>query len=461
MTRFLLALAAFSVYGETLPLLFEDSLNGFTSGVRHGGEFVAGGGWRAVDNMDRLWLILPRAAGDGSYLEMDIRNLDVPAQIDLPENHMLGLWERPFASGGDANRPGMDCFVMFAGKKYPQFKLKYHTTGFARHETTYQPVVKFDPSRTYKLRIAWKDRKFTVAIDGKVFFEQVSPQMDPMERVAFVHIGANWQSQDPVYGHPALKGPIYSNVRVYAPVPPEGAPHDLRIMQTTPSSVTLTWAHPASGRPDRYIVQRDGQKIGETSNPAEFVDPRLPEGIYTYRVGVKAAGGPDDFRFSNEVRAYVVDNRITAAKGKNPAPRVLLSKPLSGKVAGEAKFGAAWDETNLYFVAQVEKANPEPGGTIEVSIDGNNNGAPALYAERKFDSHDRQYTIKLDGKSKGALAIPWADLGVKPAGGMVVGLEVRYHQHDGAGNKSIAGWSSEHLDPKITSAFGDLVLAAN
>lgn len=460
MTRFLLLFLASFAYGQTPTLLFEDPLNGSTRGVRYGGEFVAGGGWRAVDDMDRLWLMLPRAAGDGSYLEMDIRNLNVPAQIDLPENHMLGLWERPFASGGDASRPGMDCFVMFAGKKYPQFKLKYHTTGFARHETTYQPLAKFDPERTYKLRIAWKDRKFTVALDGKVFFDQISPQMDPMERVAFIHIGANWQGQDPVYGHPALKGPVYSNVKVYAPVPPEGAPTDLRIMQTTPSSVTLTWAAPPTGKSNRYVVQRGGKQIGETSNPAEFVDSRLPQGIYTYRVGAKEETGSDLPRFSNEVTAYVVDNRATAARGKSPIARALLSKPLAGKVEGAARFGTAWDETNLYLVAEVDRV-PRPGDAIEVSIDGNNNGAPSLYAERKFDAHDRHYMVKLDGKSKAALTIPWADLGVKPAGGMVVGLEVRYHQEDGPGKKSITGWSSENLDPKITSAFGDLVLSEN
>lgn len=480
----LLLLTAAPLFGQTL--LYSDSLNQSTKGRRFGGEFVPGGGWRAVQPSDRLILELPRVAGDGSVFEMDIRNLNAPAQVDAPENHILGLWEHLYYSGGDASLPGMDCFVLYAGKKYPQFKLKYHTTGFARQEATYAPITTFDPDHTYKLRAEWRGGKFTVSLDGNAFYVQDTPALDAMDNVRYIHIGANWRSDSDPGTHVALQGPVYSNIRVHVTEADAGAPRNLRLIEKTPSSATLTWEPPANGSADTYHVYRSGQFAGSTSNPARFLDTRLADGVYSYTVRALAGGAGASPAESSPLRVAISDSLAIARSGTvkvdgdlaekewNIDRRVL--KPLKGSSSAQVSFGSLHDTRNLYLALRIGGVADPDSARVELLFDSDNNGQPGLYANRKFDGHDLQVMLKLadsaisvrtsNGKDvPGAaarvlrsgsgytaeIAIPWTLLGGTPRLIESAGFDLRFH--DAAG---LLGWSSEHLDPLITSAYGEL-----
>ncbi|MCX8038191.1 MAG: hypothetical protein N3D11_14275 [Candidatus Sumerlaeia bacterium] len=487
-----------------LRVLFEDPLNGSTKGKAYGGEFVTGGGWRATGLWDRLVIELPHAAGGVGSFEMDIRNLNIPQQVDQPENHFLGLAETMLFSGGDANLPAIDCFNMYAGQKYPQFKLKYHTGGFARHEGTVEPVEKYDPNHVYHLKVEWRERQFSVSLDGKPFYVQETPQTDPMDRVKFVRIGANWAREKPRGHGTALRGPVFSNVRVSGLVAEsEFTPSDVRIQARTPNSLTLAWDEPAAGSPRVFEIYRNGGLVGKVHSNAVFLDARLPEGMHTYKVrGIYAKGTGE----SGAIRAWVVDNLLKAPAaavapdldGRLAEKQWRLSKqaflPIAGASDNTVHFGALWDEKNLYLGIKVADArvigrpeNPRQADAIEILIDGNNNGAPSMYSERNFDEHDRLYLITPDNSAlymwqKGKLArvgndsvlryavtrsgdgyeaemaIPWESLKLKAARGLVVGFDLRQYDNDGTDKTAIVGWSSDLANPLITSAYGDLVL---
>lgn len=466
--------------------VFRDPLAGGTTGRKSGGEFLPDGGWRATGRNDRLAIDLPYTAGPGSVIELDVRNFNPPAQIDEPENHILGLWEQLYASGGDADRPGMDCFVMYAGKKYQQFKLKYHTRGFARQEATYEPVDQFDPSHTYRFRIEWDEEIFSVSIDGRKFYVQRTPRLDPMDHVNTIHLGSNWRGEDPIggAGHPALKGPVYSNLRVTYPPTDPRCPSGIRIVDQSPASVTLTWNSPMAGRASRYEIFRNGLKIASAGNAGRFLDARLPEGAYEYEI--RAQGRDGVFAPGcRAVRAWVVDALAVAPWGAAWGGPKRLIKPLRGVTASTAAFQARYDEKNFYLQAEINNTAPSNGDRLEVLIDGNNNGGPTLYNERSFDDSDRQFVVTLHsgaieglrGKRRlspgdlpavsvkrsgngywAQMIIPWAQLGLAPRAGMRIGFDMRYYDGGSGQAANILAWSSEHDDPLITSAYGDLVL---
>jgi len=61
----------------------------------------------------------------------------------------------------------------------------------------YEPVETFDPVHTYRIRIEWDEKVFSVSIDGKRYYVQEAPRLDPMDRVKTIHTGANWRGEDP------------------------------------------------------------------------------------------------------------------------------------------------------------------------------------------------------------------------------------------------------------------------
>lgn len=486
---------------------FEDALNGSTKGKQEGGEFVAGGGWRVVNPFDRILIGLPRGASDGSVFEIDIRNLDVPKQRDAGENFLFGLWEQSDGeAGGDQNQPSRDCFYIYAGTKYPQFKLKFHTHGFGWFEKTYEPIASFDPQHTYRFRVEWKDRVVKVSIDGRLVVSWESPAFDPMDRFKLICVGANPGVKT---AREALRGPIFSNVRVVMPAPVyPAAPADLIVAHLSAAGPRLEWQPPTeANKIKHYQVLRDG-KPARTTSATSYTDGRLADGEYSYAVKAVYASGKTS-PASNTVKVNVVAPSVEAKRATlvkidgrldekewDVSRRVF--KQLKGASADGVRFGALWDDECLYVgvrVADAKLVNDSVELTdddaIEILIDGNNNGAPFNYRQRQFDDADRQFVkrvmdgglfvkrgqeqgqylaggqvdgvrhawAKVDGGYSIELAVSWASLGLKPGEVKSLGFDVRrYDDDDGGEADAGAVWQSEHLNSLITSAYGDLIL---
>jgi len=390
---------------------------------------------------------------------------------------------------------------MYAGTKYPQFKLKFHTHGFSHHEKNYDPVLAFDPNHTYTLRFEWKDRIFRASIDGVTFLVYESPEADPHDRVKFIELGAR-SGKNP---REALRGPVYSNLRVYAPPPADrGAPSDLIVAAQTPSSVSLRWDppyEPASSA--KYVVFRDGERVGTAGEDRKFQDKGLPEGRYDYTVSVEGRTAR-----SEPLRVTITQPKITAARTASAitidgalnesewsAQRAVL-RGIAGEPGNRVHAGALWDEEHLYLAVRVlddeiqsDSDSPFDDDAIELLIDGNNNGGTGWHA-RYFDSADAQILCRVDeraihlklgekplrtlsGSSSPVryavkrtghgytleVAAPWSTLGIRPEAGATVGLDVRqYDDDDGGPGDAVLVWMSEGPSSTITSAYGDLVL---
>jgi endoglucanase len=160
-----------------------------------------------------------------------------------------------------------------------------------------------------------------------------------------------------------------------------------------------------------------------------------------------------------------------------------VTRTIIGTDNNTVTFGALWDDTYLYVGAKVIDANlfsdsapyPWQDDAIEIYIDGNHNRGTS------YDAYDRQIvkgynaaSIWVNGnQTTGILhawaaiaggysvevAIPWANLGITPSSGAVIGFDIANDDDDNGvdreGQKMWAGTVNNWTD---TSAFGDLTL---
>jgi hypothetical protein len=495
-----------SIYSQS-HIIFEDLLKDSTKGKQEGGEFVKGGGWRATKPFDRIMIDLPRAARDGSSFEVDISNLDLQQQVDAPENFLFGLWEHSGEAGGDQNKSHRDCFYIYAGKKYKQFKIKFHTHGYGWFEKTIEPIGKVDPAHTYRFRLEWKQGIVKLLLDGKTLQMWESPAIDPMDRFTTIQIGARPAIASQREG---LRGPIFSNIRIKSFVLPDpSAPEDLILTDRTDNSAVISWQAPSKPIKE-YLVYRNGKQIATISTKS-FKDGPLADGVYKYTVKARYPNGKTSAA-TNTLMVEIVNSRLAANRTKNPLKldgkldesewklsRRLLRR-LSGNSNDIVKFGTMWDEQHLYVGMKVldaklikDSATFSDDDAIEILIDGNNNGAAFAYTARNFDDHDHQFVIRwndpglyvkhgtshgqylADGKYKDVrhatsrttdgytveLLIPWTALQLSPTKSSSIGFDVRqYDDDDGGSVDSIVGWLSGHMNALITSSYGDLILTA-
>jgi hypothetical protein len=500
-----------STYAQS-RIIFEDLLKNSTKGKQEGGEFVEGKGWRATNPFDRIMINLPRAARDGSTFEIDVSNLDLQKQVDAPENFLFGLWEHSGEAGGDQNKPNRDCFYIYAGKKYKQFKIKFHTHGYGWYENTIEPIEKTDPNHTYRFKLEWKQRIVKLSLDGKTLVTWESPVVDPMDRFSYIQIGARPAVASQ---REALRGPIFSNIRISSTVPSDPlAPEDLVLTDLSNNRPVLTWLEPSAKSSSKlikeYLVYRNGEQVATTATNS-FKDKALEEGVYYYSVKARYPNGKASSS-TERLRVEIINSQLRVHQTKTPIKidgklnektwdlSSRLSRRLSGESSDTVKFGTSWDDQYLYVGVVVRDAKLIKDSTtftdddaIEILIDGNNNGAAFAYVQRKFDEHDRQFAVRWNdpglyvkrGTSEGEylpsgeyegvkhamsktsdgfsveLAIPWATLQLSPSKTNSIGFDIRqYDDDDGQGVDAIAGWLSGHVSALITSNYGDLVLTS-
>ena len=203
----------------------------------------------------------------------------------------------------------------------------------------------------------------------------------------------------------------------------------------------------------------------------------------TQTAAASAWSGPADFT-TDLAASYTADAPLIDGLA-DEAPWQLatsITKLVIGTVGTRATFDVLWDETNLYVAARVIDNTPfndsDPvflDDGVELYLDVNNNGGP-------YDSTDNQFIIGYQDDSlflarpfNGALrfatsltevagysvelAIPWADLGIRPESGLTLGFDIGINDdRDGGEREGQLMWAGTDRNFATTEALGDVVL---
>lgn len=158
-----------------------------------------------------------------------------------------------------------------------------------------------------------------------------------------------------------------------------------------------------------------------------------------------------------------------------------LSRTVCDSTDNSATFSTQWDTTYFYVGVRVQDTDLQNDSKnwkddgIEVYIDADHNKGST------YDSFDRQFVLgwgdtaitEQNGNTTGVLfaqsnitggytmelAIPWSNLGVTPAEGLVMGFDVGVNDDDnGGGRDGQLMWVGTANNFKDTSAFGDVTL---
>jgi len=188
---------------------------------------------------------------------------------------------------------------------------------------------------------------------------------------------------------------------------------------------------------------------------------------------------------TNSVTADKLTSKVTLDGNLNESSWNIahsVNKLVSGSPNNTAQFGVLWDDVNLYVGIQVQDSNLYSDSSfvydddsVELYIDADHNRSTT------YDANDRQYikvynnttiweknnningvlhssTAITDGYSV-ELAIPWTNIGITPAEGVTIGIDVGYNDDDnGSTRDGQAVWAGNAKNYTNTSAFGDLIL---
>lgn len=188
-------------------VVLSDALHGASLGRVSGGRFVEGGGWTPLADHERIVWNIPPMARNG-MLEVDVRNFDPKRQAIAEKDIFMGLWGTLFNNHERHGVPHTDNWEIRVGTSEEQFKIEYHARGFGKAVHWAPFEVAFDPERTYRFRVEWRDGRMTTAIDDRILhFEGFSHE--PLDSFRFLHVGTS-----ALLGGKVTLGPIYSNVRI-------------------------------------------------------------------------------------------------------------------------------------------------------------------------------------------------------------------------------------------------------
>jgi hypothetical protein len=161
----------------------------------------------------------------GGRIELDFRNFNPPKQTTAPNNIFLGLWGTLFENREHTEDPAdqvdVDNYEMRMGTVWgAQFKFEYHASGAAK-VARWTPFQTYDPERTYRFAVEWRNGVVTTTLDDQVLnFTGLPPRkegqpaaLEPLlvDRFNFLHLGTS-----PHFGGKATAGPVYSNLKITA-----------------------------------------------------------------------------------------------------------------------------------------------------------------------------------------------------------------------------------------------------
>jgi hypothetical protein len=158
--------------------------------------------------------------------------------------------------------------------------------------------------------------------------------------------------------------------------------------------------------------------------------------------------------------------------------RVVYGK--AGDPMTSGSFGLTYNDTYLYVGAKVTDEHVTTSDGVVVFLDGDKSGGDYTDSDvALFVASDGQVNVlsangnqsvqavaggaTVDGGYTVELAIPWADLGVTPAEGGILGFDFAIAEDDSTSGEHqlpqyILAWNGDMSDTASTSAFGDLLL---
>lgn len=198
-------------------------------------------------------------------------------------------------------------------------------------------------------------------------------------------------------------------------------------------------------------------------------------------------GMPVYIQAQSDVHGYPAAGAITIDGALNETAWKLnrsIGKPVTGTYNNTATFGVLWDNNNLYIGAKILDStlnNDSPDAwnndALEVFIDANNNKL------NTYDGYDNQFIkgwntgtlfsktaitgaqhawAAIDGGYTVEISIPWSQLGITPAVGTQIGLDVANDDDDNGGDRDAqAVWQGTMNNYQSTANFGTLVLESS
>ncbi len=209
-----------SVWGTALApenverIVLQDALQTTTMGTRHGGQFVAAGGWQVTSKEDMLVYDLGRYVENGA-LTVHVRNFKPSEQNAFERHHVISMFRNPW--GNHQSVENQETLWDFhTGYNFtPGIKLLSYSDNRHEHQTT----VRDDWRReaTYQIKMVWSGKRLRYYRNGELVVEHTHE--GPMQ-LRYVYLGRDRTvSGDYItnFHHNqyfAPLGPIYSDLTV-------------------------------------------------------------------------------------------------------------------------------------------------------------------------------------------------------------------------------------------------------
>jgi hypothetical protein len=334
----LAVLAMLDVTSASADEVLFDPLDGSTSGVRDGGTFEDGGGWRSPRQI--RWDAGEDIVSGG--MSVVVTNWDPSA--DSAQHHhekqqIINMFEGPGCDQKAQFDLGLANFQIRTGTSYNDLFKFLADPGGEREETRLSPPDgPIDPEQSYTIRVEWNDRG-----DITVFLDEVS-----LHTFAF---GRPFQLRTVCIGTddtaPGVYGPqhdvIYSDLRVWS------------------DGVSLPDAPADAGRADAGATDAGGERVVVLGPIADsWIDPGRSD---------TPLGSDTELRIGSDGRAaffafdIAVDGRVVDAS--------LELQALNAGGGGDIRtVGTDWEESTLTFGNAPRVDGPILDSLGRVEIDG-------------------------------------------------------------------------------------------
>lgn len=184
--------------------------------VVKGGEVVTGG-WKATDKLDLVKIELKRGftSEESGAIELDMTNLDFPAQVTGRKHHFFNLYSHP--SGDHFVQPNN--FFTLRGGSYKDkegnrgIKVLWRGGGERGELAPFATRKVWDAKATYTWRAEWTKNELVVFLNGeRIFGPAEFKDRDKQMPLKYIFLSMDGITKPVWFG---FAGPVYKQIRVY------------------------------------------------------------------------------------------------------------------------------------------------------------------------------------------------------------------------------------------------------
>ena len=296
----LLISAAGMVFAQKYELVVSDPLtNGTTVGIRGGGEFVSGGGWKINAYSDYIQYNVQTITY--GKLEFDVKGLaSQDANYKDGDGEICVMYDGSFGDSdkykNDSDANPYKVYIRKYGTQCARYNhddgMKFAAAlGDIQHgPSQYTARLPWDANHTYHFLVTWKPgAQFDFYLDGAllVTLSQPGTYSPTLHRIK---IGTSPRAI-------GIVGATYSNVKIYKETTttdkqPPSVPTDVHLGDVSPASIRVIWtASTDNVGVAGYKIYRNGRHAN-TSTTTFFVDTGLsPSTTYSYTVSAYDSAG--------------------------------------------------------------------------------------------------------------------------------------------------------------------------